>query len=94
MILHIMLNFQNVIGRRRRLQDRVNDHSGKDSKSNILRHPYQDNHKDVSRNNLQILENGFKKMKFKRKLFEALYIKELRPSLNMQETSVTLKLFN
>ena len=33
-------------------------------------------------------------MKFKRKLSEALYIKELRPSLNTQETSVALKLFN
>ena len=65
----------------------------KDSKSNILRHSYQENHKNVSRNNFQILGNGYK-MKFKWKLSEALYIKELRPSLNMQETSVTLKLLN
>ena len=78
----------------RRLQDRVDEHSGKDSKSNILRHSYQENHKNVSRNNFQILGNGYKKMKFKRKLSEALYIKELRPSLNTQETSVALKLFN
>ena len=77
-----------------RLQDRVDEHSEKDSKSNILRHSYQENHKNVSRNNFQILGNGYKKMKFKRKLFEALYIKELRPSLNAQETSVALKLFN
>ena len=33
-------------------------------------------------------------MKFKRKLSEALYIKELSPSLNKQEASVTLKRFN
>ena len=78
----------------RRLQDRVDEHSRKDSKSNILRHSYQENHKNVSRNNFQILGNGYKKMKFKRKLSEALYIIELRPSLNRQETSVALKLFN
>ena len=28
-----------------RLQDRFDEYSGKDSKSNILRHSYQDNHK-------------------------------------------------
>ena len=51
----------------RRLQDRVDEHSGKDSKSNILRHSYQENHKNVSRNNFQILGNGYKKMKFKQR---------------------------
>ena len=50
----------------RRLQDRVDEHSGKDRKSNILRHSYQKNHKNISRNNFQILGNGYKKMKFKR----------------------------
>ena len=50
-------------------------------------------HRNVSRNNFQILGNGHKKMKFKRKLSEALYIKE-RPSLKTQETSVVLNLFN
>ena len=29
----------------RTLQDRVDEHSGKDSKSNILRHSYEENHK-------------------------------------------------
>ena len=47
---------------RRRLQDRVDYHSGKDSKFNILRHSYQDNHKNVSRNKFQILGNGYKKV--------------------------------
>ena len=78
----------------RRMQDRVDEHSGKDSRSNILTNSYQENHKNVSRNNFQILGEGHKKMKFKRKLSEALYIKKLRPSLNTQETSLALKLFN
>ena len=35
----------------RRLQDRIDEHLGKDSESNILRHSCQKNHKNVSRNN-------------------------------------------
>ena len=62
--------------------------------SNILRHFYQCNHKNMSRNKFQILGNEYKKIKFKRKLSETLYIKELRPTLNRQETSVTLDIFN
>ena len=77
----------------RRLQDRVDEHSGKDSKSNILRNSCQENDKNVSRINFQFLGNEYKKMKFKWKLFEALYIKELHPSLNTREISVALKLF-
>lgn len=33
-------------------------------------------------------------MKFERKLFEALYIKELQSLLNAEEKSLVLKLFN
>ena len=40
----------------RRLQDRVDEHSGKDSKSNIPRHSYQKNYKNVSRNISKFLE--------------------------------------
>ena len=74
----------------RRLQDRFDEHSGQDSKSSILRYSYQEHHKSVSRNDFQILGNGYKKIKLKWKL----YTKELYPSLNTQETSVALKLFN
>ena len=89
----------------RRLQDRVDEHSGKDSKSNILRyfyqekdsksnilrHFYQENHKNVSSNNSQF---SWKWMQEDEKLSEALYIKELRLSLNTQETSVALTFLN
>ena len=78
----------------RRISQRVDEHSGKDDKSNVLRHSYRANHTNVSKNNFKILDGGYKKNNFKRKLSEALYIKELRPSLNTQETSVSLKLFN
>ena len=77
----------------KRLQNPVDEHSGKDIKSNILRDSYQDNHKNVSRNNFEILGNEYKKMKLKQKLSEVLYIQELRPFLNKQEASVALKRF-
>ena len=48
----------------RRLQDRV----GKDTKSNVLSYSYQVDHVNVRQNDFQILRNGYKKMKFKRKL--------------------------
>ena len=63
----------------RRLQDLVDEHSGKDSKSNILRHFYQENQKNVSRNNFQILGNGYKKVKFKRKYLRHYTLKSYAP---------------
>ena len=71
----------------RRLQDLVDKHSRKDNKSNILRQFYHDNHKNMSGNNFHFLGNGYKKMKFKRKLSDGLCINELRPSFNIQGRS-------
>ena len=84
---------EDYIGETGRLQDRVDEHAGKDSKSNVIRHSYQVDHVNVMQNDFQTIRNGYKKIKFKRKLSEALYVKELRPSINTQETSVALKLF-
>ena len=39
-------------------------------------------------------KRGFKNQKMKRKISEALLIKKYRPSLNKQENSVSLMLFN
>ena len=41
----------------------------------------------------EILSNGYKN-KFKRKLAEALHIKHKKTTLNVQEQSMPLKLFN
>ena len=37
---------------------------------------------------------GFKNNSFKRKISEALLIKEINPSVNVQEKSIELKFFN
>ena len=41
-----------------RPKDGVDEHSGKDINSYILRRSYQDNHKNLHRNNFAILRNG------------------------------------
>ena len=60
----------------------------------MLKHSLENNHKQVSFEDFRILRNGYTNNKIKRKISEALFIRELRPSLNTQETSVTLLLYN
>ena len=78
----------------RRLHERICDHSGKDSKSHMLKHSLESKHKQVSFEDFRILRNGYTNSKIKRKISEALFIKELRLSLNTQETCVPLLLYN
>ena len=70
------------------------NHSGKDSKSHMLKHPLENNRKSASFEDFCVLQNGYTNSKFKRKISEALFIKELLLSLNTQETSVSLVLYN
>ena len=67
----------------RRLHERICEHSGKDG-----------THKHCFFEDFDILWNGYTNSKFKRKISETLFIKELRPSLNSQETSVPLPLYS
>ena len=78
----------------RKLHERICDHSGKDSKSHMLKHSPGNIHKHVSFEDFLILRNGYTNNKSKRKIAEALFIKELRLLLNTQETSVALLLCN
>ena len=78
----------------RRLIERVKDHSGKDWKSHLFKHLVETNHKTVTLDDFKIIGKGYRRSKFRRKLAESLHIKEKRSSLNTQEASVPLKLFN
>ena len=70
----------------------------------MLKHSLDNNHKHVSFEHFGILRNGYTNSKFKQKVSEALFIKELHPKLhpsyklnyklNTQETSVPLLLYN
>ena len=75
----------------KRIIERSADHCGKDKQSHLLRHTLNNNHKTVD---LKIIDSSCCNNRFKRKISEALYIKQYKPSLNTQEWSVQLKLFH
>ena len=86
---------ENYVGEiERSLQERVDEHGGKDNKSHVLKHTYVSGHKGVSINDFKVPKNGFKNHKMKRKISEALLIKKIKPTLNKQENSVPLIFFN
>ena len=78
----------------RRINERVLEHAGKDKKSNMLRHTLQSGHPSVSLNEFKTLGKGFNNNRVKRKISEALLIKQYQPTLNTQENSISLELFN
>ena len=78
----------------RRFAERILDHSGCDDKSHLYVHTEKTGPENVNIDHFEILSNGYKNNKFKRKFAEALHIKHERPTLNVQKHSVPLKLFN
>ena len=91
-ILNVMKHISGEIGRR--LSERIIDHSGRGDKSHLYEHAEKTGHENVNIDHFEILLNDYKNNKFKRKLVETLHIKHKRPTLNVQEQSVPLKLFN
>ena len=73
---------------------RIKDHSGRDHTSHILKHTIEKTHKNVNTIDFKIIDKNFHNNKRKRKTAEALRTKDLRPTLNTQEKSSQLKLFN
>ena len=45
-------------------------------------------------NSFKLIGDGFKNNSFKRKVSEVLLIKQIKPSLNVQEKSIELNFFN
>ena len=78
----------------RRIIERVKDHGGSDTKSHILKHSSEKEQVEVTQEDFTIIGSNFKNNRLKRKIAEALLIKQKRPSLNVQDQSVELKLFN
>jgi len=77
----------------RRLGERIIDHNSRDKYSHILNHTREAKHQHVWVDDFKIL-NGNYNNKTHRKISEAIYIKELKPTLNVQDSSYPLKLFN
>ena len=60
----------------------------------MVKHNIETSHTDVNTANLKINDMNFSNNKRKRKIAESLWIKDLRPTLNVHEKSIPLKLFN
>ena len=78
---------------KRRIFERVKDHNGKDFNSHLLKHALQNNHQYASEKDFRIIGNGFRGNNKKRKVAEAL-IREIKPTLIIQDQSVPLQLFS
>ena len=78
----------------RRISERIIDRNGRDQTSHIFKHSSRKCHQHFHINSFEVIGNGFKNISFTRKVSEALLIKQIQPSLNVQEKSIKLKLFN
>ena len=71
----------------------VGKYAGKDKKSHIFRHTQRTKHKKVNTHAFKIIGKGYRS-NFARKISESLFIKKLKPDLNVQKESYKLLLFN
>ena len=76
-----------------RMQKRNIQHNSKDEKSHILIHSKKTKHRRVWMKDFKILGRGYSS-DFKRKISEALFIKKMKPDLNIQKEALKLKLYN
>ena len=74
--------------------NKTTDYCGRDKQFYLLKHVLISNHPVADLKNLKVINRNYHGNKYKRKISEVLYIKQYRPSLNAQEHSVQLKLFN
>ena len=78
----------------RRVSERVLDHTGRDINSHVYKHSIEIGHQNVEISDYQICENGYGNNWNKRKIVETLLAKEVNPTLNKQDKSIALKIFN
>ena len=77
-----------------RLSKRVVDHADRNRKLHIVRHCFNSNHETVNIEYFKILNVRYNNNTYRGRLFEALFLKQYRPSFNVQDNSVPLELFN
>ena len=61
----------------RGISDQIIDHDGRDQKSHPFRHAVVNHHRNASYDDFKIIGGGFRNNAFKRKVAEALLIKDL-----------------
>ena len=77
----------------RRIEERIMDHNKRDKNSHLLKHSRKKNHQHVWGNDFKVLGNNYRS-NFKRKVIEALFIKQLKQSLTVKEKLIQLQLYN
>ena len=77
----------------RRVIERVIDHNKRDKKSHMLKHSRDKLHNHVWEDDFKLLSNNYQS-NIKRKISESLSIRQLKPSLNKQDKSIPLNLYN
>ena len=78
----------------RRIIERVKHHGGRDTKSHVLKYSSEKEHVEVTQEDFKIIDSHFKNHILKRKIADAILIKQNCPFLNVQGQSVELKLLN
>ena len=76
----------------RRIKERIMDHNKKVNRLHLRKHAPESQHTHVWKDDFKILNGNYKNYKssVKRKISEALYIRTLRPTLNVKEESIRL----
>ena len=77
-----------------RISERVLDSTGKDINSHLYKYSIETGHQSLEISDYRIIGNEYGNNWKKQKIAEALLIKELKPTLNKQDKSIPLKLFN
>ena len=62
--------------------------------SHLVKQNIETSHTDVNTANFKTIDMNFSNNKTKEEIVESLWIKDLRPTLSVQEKSIPLKLFN
>ena len=86
---------ENYIGESaQRLDERMKDHNGWELNSHFFKHSVESRHDPGLKNDFRIIGKDYRNNTIKRKIVEALFKKKMKPSLNIQDKSVKLELFN
>ena len=71
----------------RRLYEHVKDHNGRHHSSYLVKHAVETGHLPVDTANFEVIGSGYRNNARRRKIAEALLVKKLKPTLNIQEKS-------
>ena len=72
----------------------MKDHNGQDRNSHLFKYSVESRHDPVLKNDFRIIGEGYRNNTSRRKIAEALFTKEMKPSLNIQDKPVKLELFH